>query len=105
MRGVSMGRAWRTSGKSGYLRGMSADAQISQRDLRLRAKEIIDAVESGQSFTVTRGGRQIGKFTPRRARRTFVARADFALGSVAAPAVDLAEFRADQDSVSGGPEL
>lgn len=77
---------------------MTADARISQRDLRLRSKEIMDAVEGGQSFTVTRGGQQIGQLVPIRGRRTFVARADFVFGSQAAPEIDLAEFRADQDA-------
>lgn len=78
---------------------MSALPQISQRDLRLRSKEIMDAVERGQSFAVTRDGREIGELVPLRRRRRFVPRADFAAASRNAPTFDVAGFRADQDSV------
>ncbi|MCX6398630.1 MAG: prevent-host-death protein [Propionibacteriales bacterium] len=78
---------------------MSVDPEISQRDLRLRSKEIMDAVEGGTSFTVTRGGQQIGELIPLRSRRAFVSRADFVFGSRTAPDVDLGVFRADQDAL------
>ena len=38
--------------------------EITQRDLRSRSREIMDAVEHGQSFTVTRDGRHIGELIP-----------------------------------------
>lgn len=72
--------------------------EISQRDLRLRSKEIMDAVENGESFTVTRGGHQIGELVPIRHPRRFVSRAAFLLGSVTTPDVDVRRFRADQDA-------
>lgn len=78
---------------------MSALPQISQRDLRLRSKEIMDAVERGQSFAVTRDGREIGELVPLRRRRRFVPREDFAAASRNAPTFDVAGFRADQDAV------
>jgi hypothetical protein len=34
---------------------MATQPEITQRDLRDRSKEIMDAVENGQAFTVTRG--------------------------------------------------
>jgi len=37
--------------------------EITQRDLRSRSREIMDAVEHGQAFTVTRDGHQIGELT------------------------------------------
>jgi prevent-host-death family protein len=77
---------------------MSSQPEISQRDLRMRSKEIMDAVEQGQSFTVTRDGRGIGELLPLRRRPRFVSRMDFAALSRSAPAIDLAEFRADQDA-------
>ncbi len=70
--------------------------EITQRDLRNRSREIMDAVEAGQSFTVTRDGHRIGELIPIRSRRRFVDRAEFAALSAAAPEVDLAGFRADQ---------
>ena len=38
----------------------------------------MDAVEHGQSFTVTRGGHRIGELIPLRRRRRFVSRQEFA---------------------------
>ncbi len=73
-------------------------SEISQRDLRTRAKEIMDAVEHGESFMVTRGGHQIGELIPIRHPRRFVSRSVFAAGSASSPAVDLGRFRADQDA-------
>ncbi|GAB89413.1 type II toxin-antitoxin system Phd/YefM family antitoxin [Gordonia rhizosphera] len=77
---------------------MSAQREVSQRDLRMRSKEIMDAVERGDSFAVTRDGHQIGELIPLRRRRRFVSRADFAQGSQLAPLVDIDTFRADQDA-------
>ena len=74
--------------------------EITQRDLRSRSREIMDAVEHGQSFTVTRDGHQIGELIPIRRRRRFVSRHEFAAMSRNAPASDLEAFRADQDTVA-----
>ncbi|QMW68434.1 prevent-host-death protein [Mumia sp. ZJ1417] len=75
---------------------MVSSDEISQRDLRLRSKEIMDALESGRSFVVTRSGQQIGELVPLRSRRRFVSRDDFDRMSGAAPVMDLERFRADQ---------
>lgn len=77
---------------------MGAQQEVSQRDLRMRSKEIMDAVERGDSFAVTRDGRQIGELIPLRRRRRFVSRAEFARGSQLAPLIDIVGFRADQDA-------
>jgi antitoxin (DNA-binding transcriptional repressor) of toxin-antitoxin stability system len=53
---------------------MSAQPEITQRDLRNRSREIMDAVERGQAFTVTRDAMSRG-----------------------APSLDLEAFRADQE--------
>jgi prevent-host-death family protein len=79
---------------------MSAQPEITQRDLRNRSREIMDAVEGGQAFTVTRDGREIGELIPIHRRRRFVPRADFAAASRHAPVIDLAAFRADQDAAA-----
>ncbi|MGO9083449.1 MAG: type II toxin-antitoxin system Phd/YefM family antitoxin [Streptosporangiaceae bacterium] len=76
---------------------MSIYAEVTQRDLRMRSREIMDAVEHGQSFTVTRDGHRIGELIPLRDRRRFVPRQEFIAMSRNAPAVDLEAFRADQD--------
>ena len=77
---------------------MTAQPEITQRDLRSRSKEIMDAVESGQAFTVTRDGHQIAELIPLRRRRKFVSRQEFAAMSRTAPPVDIEAFRADQDA-------
>jgi prevent-host-death family protein len=77
-----------------------SELEITQRDLRLRSREIMDAVESGQAFTVTRDGRRIGELVPLRHRRRFVSRSEFAAMSLGASVVDPAAFRADQDAAA-----
>jgi len=79
---------------------VTTQPEISQRDLRLRSKEIMDSVEGGQAFTVTRDGHQIGELIPLRHRRTFVPRGEFLAGSAGLSPVDLDRFRADLDAVS-----
>jgi prevent-host-death family protein len=79
---------------------MSRQPEITQRDLRMRSREIMDAVEHGQAFTVTRDGRRIGELIPLRQRRRFVPKAEFVAMSRSAPAVDLEAFRADQDAAA-----
>lgn len=76
------------------------NVEIGQRDLRKRSKQIMDAVEHGESFTVTRDGRGIGELIPVRRPRAFVSRSEFAAGSQTAPFLDPDAFRADQDAMS-----
>jgi prevent-host-death family protein len=79
---------------------MTAQPEITQRDLRNRSKEIMDAVENGQAFVVTRDGHRIGELIPLRHRRRFVPREEFAAMSRSAPGIDLDSFRADQDAAA-----
>ncbi len=72
----------------GTMSAMPIQPEITQRDLRSRSKEIMDAVEHGQSFTVTRDGHRIGELIPLRRRRRFVPRQEFAAMSRNAPSVD-----------------
>jgi prevent-host-death family protein len=83
-----------------YSTRMSSQPEITQRDLRMRSKEIMDAVERGQAFTVTRDGHSIGELVPLRQRRRFVSRAEFAAMSRNAPVIDAEAFRADQDAAA-----
>lgn len=77
---------------------MDAQREVSQRDLRLRSKEIMATVERGDSFAVTRDGRRIGELIPLSRGRRFVSRSEFARASQQAPRIDLLGFRADQDA-------
>ncbi|MFE7115924.1 prevent-host-death protein [Streptomyces sp. NPDC057654] len=79
---------------------MAAQPEITQRDLRSRSKEIMDAVQGGQSFTVTRDGHRIGEMTPLRRRRRFVPRSEFAAISRTASGVSLEAFRSDPDTTA-----
>jgi prevent-host-death family protein len=81
-----------------YLGRVSGQPEITQRDLRMKSREIMDAVEHGQSFTVTRDGHRIGELIPLRRRRRLVPRHEFVAMSRHAPAVYLEAFRADQDA-------
>ena len=78
--------------------------EITQRDLRSRSREIMDAVERGESFIVTRDGYRIGELIPIRRRRKFVSRQEFAAMSRNAPISDLDALRADQDAVADHEE-
>ena len=77
---------------------MTAQPEITQRDLRNRSKEIMDAVENGQAFTVTRDGHRIGELIPLRQRRRFVPRQEFAAMSQGAAPTSVEAFRTDQDA-------
>ena len=74
--------------------------EITQRDLRSRSREIMDAVEHGQSFTVTRDGHRIAELIPLRRRRRLVPREEFTAMSRNAPAADVEAFRADQNAAA-----
>jgi len=81
---------------------MGIAQMINQRDLRIRSKEIMDAVERGEEFVVTRDGRQIGELVPLRRQQRFVSRAQFVAMSASAPHIDLVRFRADLDAFDQG---
>jgi prevent-host-death family protein len=71
-------------------------AELTQRDLRARSGQIMDAVAHGESFVVTRNGTPIGELIPLRRDRV-VTREQFAGVSANAPVMDAARFRADVD--------
>ena len=77
---------------------VSTSHEVSQRDLRMRSREIMDDLERGRSFTVTRDGRPIGELVPRQVRRRFVSSEEFAARSRMVPAVDIDAFRGDLDA-------
>lgn len=79
---------------------MGAQPEITQRDLRTRSKEIMDAVENGQAFTVTRDGHRIGELIPLRRRRRFASRQEFAARSEIAATPDPDAFRSDQEAAA-----
>ncbi|MET8000212.1 type II toxin-antitoxin system Phd/YefM family antitoxin [Nonomuraea glycinis] len=70
---------------------------ISQRDLRNRSAEIMDGLERGEQYAVTRNGHHIGDLVPIRRRRRAVSRAEFAAVSRGMPHVDDRDYRRDMD--------
>lgn len=72
--------------------------RITQRELRNQSGEIMRALDRGESFVVTRNGVPVGELTPLRQRQFVPAAAAVALFA-GAPAVELAQFRADVDAV------
>ena len=76
---------------------MSITAEISQRDLRLRSKDIMDAVERGETFAVTRDGRPMGQLIP--LRRPFASRERVIEAFRSAPVLNGERLRADTDGL------
>ncbi len=72
---------------------MAEQPEITQHDLRNRYKEIMDAVENGQAFTITRDSHPIGELIPLPRQRRFVTRQEFAAMSRTATAVNSGAFR------------
>jgi antitoxin (DNA-binding transcriptional repressor) of toxin-antitoxin stability system len=60
----------------------------------------MDAVERGEAFAVTRGGRPIGRLVPQPRKRTFLGREEFVALGRGLPTIDAAVFRADLDALS-----
>jgi len=74
----------------------SAMKQISERDLRNQSKEIMRALEDGESFVVTRSGAPLGKLIPLRRRN---ARLETVLQIFrSAPRIDYKRLRRDLDA-------
>lgn len=82
-----------------YLVHMAAPEPINQRDLRMRSREIMDAVEHGDSYVVTRDGRAIGELIPLRHPVRFVSRDRFLTAWAGAEIIDADRFIADIDAV------
>lgn len=79
---------------------MAVTSEISQRDLRMRSRDIMDAVERGESFTVTRDGREIGQLVPLRQRRRFVPREEFTMLGRGLGTIDADEFFRDIEALA-----
>lgn len=79
---------------------MGRPVEISQRDLQMRSREVMDAIERGDTFVVTRDGRGIGQLVPLRLRRTFVPREEVLALGENLPTIDADCCRADLDAVT-----
>lgn len=70
---------------------------ITQRELRNDNAQIMRALETGDSFIVTRSGVPVGRLTPI-GRRTFVPISELRESAAHLPPIDAARFRADIDA-------
>jgi prevent-host-death family protein len=69
---------------------------ITQRELRNDNAEIMRALESGDTFIITRNGVPVGRLTPV-PRRTFVPTKELKEAFARLPRIDYARLRADLD--------
>ncbi len=73
--------------------------EITQRQLRNESGEVMRALDSGESFVVTRNGVAVGELSPVRRRRYVSREVALAAFSHASP-IDAARFRADVDRLA-----
>jgi prevent-host-death family protein len=74
--------------------------ELTQRELRNDSGQIMRALDSGESFVVTRRGVPVGELTPVRRQRLVARDAVLRAFRTAAP-IDADGFRADLDRIAG----
>ncbi|MFD4659947.1 type II toxin-antitoxin system Phd/YefM family antitoxin [Kitasatospora sp. NPDC058444] len=74
---------------------------ITQRELAARSKAVLDDVEAGEIYHVTRNGTEIAEVRPINSRRRFVPVEELQRKWRNAPAVDAAQLRAEADAFYG----
>jgi prevent-host-death family protein len=73
---------------------------LAQRELRNNNAQVIDAVVAGETFIVTRNGKQVAELRPLAVtRRAFVRREEIAALAIPGQRIDRHQFRADLDRV------
>ncbi len=77
---------------------------ISQRELRNGSAAVMDAVEAGETFHVTRNGVEIAELRPLARRRRFTAE-ELVERHKRLPRVDAAELRREADEFFGEDRL
>ena len=71
---------------------------IAQRELRNDNAKVIDAVQAGETFIITRNGEPVAELRPARvSRSTFVSREELTAFAVSGVRIDRHQFRADLD--------
>lgn len=73
--------------------------ELSQRELRNQSGEVMRALDSGESFVITRNGVPIGELTPL-SRRTFASKTAVLAAFRRVPAIDAKRFRRDLDALT-----
>ncbi|KNE83559.1 MULTISPECIES: type II toxin-antitoxin system Phd/YefM family antitoxin [Streptomyces] len=74
---------------------------ITQRELAARSKAVLDEVEAGETYHITRNGTEIAEVRPLTTRRRFVPVEELQRKWRNAPAADYAKMRAEADEFYG----
>ncbi|OKJ41506.1 type II toxin-antitoxin system Phd/YefM family antitoxin [Streptomyces sp. CB01580] len=77
---------------------------ITQRELAARSKAVLDDVEAGETYHITRNGTEIAEVRPLTTRRRFVPVEEMQRKWRTAPRVDSARMRAESDAFFGSEE-
>lgn len=84
----------------GYHGGMKT---ISQREFRNNSAAVMDAVESGEIYHITRNGVEVAELRPLTRRRKLSA-SELVARHRGLPTVDYARMRAEADELFGGED-
>lgn len=74
---------------------------ISQRDLAARSKAVLDDIEAGETYHVTRNGVEIAEIRPIGGGRRFIPVDELQRRWRRAPRIDAARLRAEADEFFG----
>jgi antitoxin (DNA-binding transcriptional repressor) of toxin-antitoxin stability system len=74
---------------------------ITQRELAARSKAVLDDVEAGETYHITRNGTEIAEVRPISAHRRFVPVEELQRTWARAPRVDHRQLRAEADEFYG----
>ncbi|MFJ7248395.1 type II toxin-antitoxin system Phd/YefM family antitoxin [Kitasatospora sp. NPDC098652] len=74
---------------------------ITQCELAARSKAVLDDVEAGEIYHITRNGTEIAEVRPISSRRRFVPVEELQRKWQNAPVIDAAEMRAEADAFYG----
>jgi antitoxin (DNA-binding transcriptional repressor) of toxin-antitoxin stability system len=70
---------------------------ITQRELAARSKAVLDDVEAGETYHITRNGTEIAEVRPLSTRRRFVPVEELQYKWRNAPTIDYARMRSEAD--------
>lgn len=74
---------------------------ISQRELRNQSAAIMNGLEAGEAYTITRNGHPVGQLLPITGPRESVPTAEFMAACAGLPRIDYAQMRAEMDEFFG----
>ncbi|MFC5804207.1 type II toxin-antitoxin system Phd/YefM family antitoxin [Streptomyces formicae] len=77
---------------------------ITQRELAARSKAVLDDVETGEIYHITRNGIEIAEVRPLSSRRRFIPVEEMQRKWRNAPRIDHARMRAEADEFFGGED-